>query len=335
MTLRSVSARQTTSRTTCPVQEVGETVYSAFGQGLCSSLDFPELRRSSGSEVRWRFGLMEDGEQSTDGWLLGTEPLYRNVEARLYQRPNGFRIEVDDTGIYDFSPDGSTIGWLPNPEPWWDFGRGHLLGRVLSTSMHFNGLMVLHASAVMTADGSIALLGTKGSGKTTLALSLVDAGARLVTDDTLPVSPEDCLAWPGIHSLRLTHESASFQTSLGPLAPPGRDGKIVAGPLDEMLTTDVPTNLRAIYLVEPAVSHDPNQVVARTTLDPLRATAALVAHAKSGRMLGRDQVGVLFDRAERIASRIPVRVLAVHRDTDRLSEMAQRIIEWHGGPPQP
>ena len=41
----------------------------------------------------------------------------------------------------------------------------------------------IHASCVLLADGAVLLAGASGSGKSDLALRLIDRGARLVSDD--------------------------------------------------------------------------------------------------------------------------------------------------------
>lgn len=46
---------------------------------------------------------------------------------------------------------------------------------------------VLHASCVRLGDAGVVLLGPPGSGKSDLALRLIDGGARLVADDRLAV----------------------------------------------------------------------------------------------------------------------------------------------------
>jgi hypothetical protein len=272
---------------------------------------------------------------STGGRLLGEEPLYKDVRARLYEHAGGYRIEVDDTGAYDLTDGGSRIRWLPGAEPWWDFGRGHFLGRVLATAMHFSGLLVLHGSAVRTGDGVVAFLGLKGAGKSTLALALVASGARLATDDTLPieVGTDEAMVWPGVHSVRLRPDMLERPDLRGAhVLDAGRDGKHATSPLDDSRVMSDPAPLRAIYLLHPAVSAAPERIVDGGALDPLRGTASVAAFAKIGRMLGSDQAKTLLDRAGDVARLVPVETLLVHRDLDRLPEVAAEILDWHGGP---
>lgn len=319
------------SHETSHVPTDGPHYYRAFGHGLSSEIELPELERVAACAPRWAFRLLVDGEASSGGRLLGEEPLYGDMSARLYHHVGGYRVEVDDTGVYELTSDGSRIGWRPNPEPWWDFGRGHLLGRVLATAMHFSGQLVLHGSAVGVGRGVVAFLGPKGAGKSTLALALVRQGARLVTDDTLPLAAgSECLAWPGVHSLRLRPDVAQprlVETTESGLI--GRDGKLTTDPLDPSRVLDVPAPLRAIYLVQPALSSDPERSAQRFDLDPVRATAAITGFAKIGVMLGKGEAETLLDRAAVVARLVPVYVLAVHRAAERLEHVAKEIVAWH------
>lgn len=58
-----------------------------------------------------------------------------------------------------------------------------LTGPVLSCILRLRGLTCLHASVVDIDGRAIAMLGAKGTGKSTTALGLVRAGGRLLSDD--------------------------------------------------------------------------------------------------------------------------------------------------------
>jgi hypothetical protein len=308
--------------------------YRAFGRSLSSTIEFPELAMSASTVPHWTFEVVSPGGVSTGGRLLGEEPLYKGVGARLYEHALGHRVEVDDTGSYDITAGGSNIRWLPRADPWWDFGRGHLLGRVLATAMHFAGLLVLHGSAVRTRDGVVAFLGLKGAGKSSLALALVASGARHATDDTLPIAlgADTATVWPGIHSVRLHPDMLERPDLRGtPVLGAGRDGKHATAPLNEARVMTEPAPLRAIYLLHPAVSNHRDRLVDGAALDPLRSTASLAAFAKVGRMIGAGEAKTLLDRAGEVARLVPVESLLVHRDLDRLPEVAAEILSWHGG----
>lgn len=65
-----------------------------------------------------------------------------------------------------------------------------LLGLLLAYWLEGQGTSALHGAAVAGEGWSIGLLGPNGSGKTSLALELMERGHRLVTDDLLAVSIE-------------------------------------------------------------------------------------------------------------------------------------------------
>jgi hypothetical protein len=74
-----------------------------------------------------------------------------------------------------------------------------LLGRVLPNVALMRGYEALHASAVDSPEGVVAVAGPSGMGKTTLALELLRRGWLLVADDvlTLGEGPEGVWAHPG------------------------------------------------------------------------------------------------------------------------------------------
>ena len=130
--------------------------YRAFGQILASEFPLPELRPTSPGTPRWtiRFGgLLRRGMPAT-GVVLGSEPLYQDYTATLRDTPVGWRIVVDDTGEFEFADDGRTITAWRYPDGSEDFLRGHLLGRVIAATLHREGALVLHGSAVSYSTGA-------------------------------------------------------------------------------------------------------------------------------------------------------------------------------------
>lgn len=306
--------------------------YRAFGQVLASDIEFPELRPAGASEAAWtiRHAAAAIRGSHATGEVLGTEPLYGEFSARLTRAGTGWLIVVEDTGEFLISPDRRTITAFRYPQGNLDFLRAHLLGRVIATSMHFSGLLVLHGSAVSYPAGSVAFLAPKNSGKSTLALTLTLAGARLVTDDSVPVTlDEQPLVWPGVHSLRLRGDSAE-QLAGGLPSTQRRDGKYVLSELPEARLEEDRTPLRAIYLLLPAESIASGDVVDRRRLPAPLAAAALVGQSKIPRMLGTSEGPELLRRAARVASRIPVYQLPLVRDLNRLPEVAAKMQAWHG-----
>ena len=98
--------------------------------------------------------------------------------------------------------------------------------------------VLLHASCVQLWDAGVVLLGPPGSGKSDLAVRLIDGGARLVSDDRLAVErrgevligrPPDAIAGlievRGLGIMRIDHCASSplgLVVALGSAGPPPR-----------------------------------------------------------------------------------------------------------------
>jgi len=306
--------------------------YAVYGSLLDSTVEFPELALGDGDSARWTFSLVDSLPAMHGAIELGSEGIYDDVHARLFRHVGGLRITVDDTGEFDIAPTGE-IRAVPRPDAWDDFVRAHLLGRVLATSLYESGWLPLHGSAVETRDGVIAFLAPKGFGKSSLALALAQAGAPLVTDDTLPVEPTTPpRAWPGVHSIRI-HDDAMAAVALEAVGAPTREGKVALHGVAGMRTTDVPRPLAGIYLLAPTPDTERAESVLRTPFAPVLAAGAVVAHVKIGRMLGRDAAATMLARTAGIVNQVPVHQLSITRSLAHLPEAAGAIMEWHGGPP--
>lgn len=306
--------------------------YRAYGSLLESDFEFPglPLAPDSGSAPRWRFVRCESLPPMRQSRQLGADPLYQNVQARLFEHADGWRICVDDTGEFDLTRDG-IVRAAPRADAWADFVRSHLLGRVLSTAMYMEGWLPLHASAVSTREGVIAFLGPKGVGKSSLASAFVAAGAPLVTDDTLPVEPgTPPIAWPGIPMLRVKADAREAVALQGE-GTETRDGKREIALEDAARREDRPTPLSALFLVAPA---DPAREIAvtRTPYSPALAAAALIAHVKCAQMFGGSGTATLLPRLAKLVHLVPVVQLSVVRDLSRLPEVASTVLDWYGGP---
>lgn len=310
--------------------------YRVFGQHLVSELLLPELRVSPADQARWTFHLGPPAEPPglPEGQLLGQQVIYPGCLARLFARDDGWRIVVDDTGVFDLTQGGRVITWSRFPGSTEDFARAHLLGRVLATSMHFGGALVLHGSAVSYREGAVLFLAPKHTGKSTLALALTLAGARLMTDDTITVTldgrPE---VWPGVHSLRLlpdivAHVGATQQHQR-------EDGKFLVSDLPAERLEGETRPLAAVYLLAAAESITDGAALARRLVPQPLAAAAMVGQGKISEMLGPAEAPVMLRRAAQVASQVPVYRLAVLRDLPRLSEVTAQLAEWHAGTPAP
>jgi hypothetical protein len=309
--------------------------YRVYGQLLASEIPFPEMRPADPGEAAWTFrpapgGVRSPGESGLR--LLGSQTLYEGCHARLYQIPGGWRIVVDDTGVYDLTDRGRTIVWHAFPESSLDFAQAHLFGRVLATAMHFSGSLVLHGSAVAYPAGAVVFLAPKHTGKSTLALALTLGGARLISDDSIAVDFEVLpMVVPGVQSLRLLGDSVERLVGDRP-SQRRPDGKYVLSDLPLERLEDRPVPLAAVYLLAAAESIAAGDPVIRLPLTQPVAAASMVGQGKVSEMLGAGEAPELLRRAARLSSLVPVYRLPVLRDLSRLHEVVERVAAWHGGP---
>jgi hypothetical protein len=110
----------------------------------------------------------------------------------------GYRIAGPLYGASAIAADGSRLQGSPGEGGMAAWQR-LLIAQALPFAAVMHGLEVLHASAVATAAGAVALSGPSGSGKTSLALAMERRGATLLADDVLAVeyAGEELLAHPG------------------------------------------------------------------------------------------------------------------------------------------
>ncbi|HYD53550.1 MAG TPA: hypothetical protein VEA99_13025, partial [Gemmatimonadaceae bacterium] len=208
--------------------------YRVFGGVLRSELSFPSLPVATGARADWTLTLRPELPAMPGAVPLGEEPLVEGVCARLTRGAERYRLVFDDTGCYDVSLDGREIVWCPRVDASEDLARLDVIGRVLALASHAAGMHCLHASAAVIDGRAVAFLAPKGFGKSTLALALLRQGARLLTDDTLPVTPGAVVtAHPGVHGIRLRDDVAARFASDQPTAPTMDADKLLLSGLAE------------------------------------------------------------------------------------------------------
>lgn len=303
--------------------------YAVFGGVLASAFEFPELRPAA-APADWSLTVADDRPEVPLGELLGSHAITPQCTARLHRTSEGLALVYDDTGRFDLPASGEAVRWRRGAQPDEAAMRTDVLGRCLALALHQRGAFALHASGVVLADGAIALVAPSGTGKSSLALALVRHGARLLTDDTLPIEPgPPPMARPGVQSVRLRGDSAAVLAGHERCA--GEVwGKREYRELPADVRADAAAPLRAIYLL---ARGEPTQVMAAetTAIPGVLAASALVAQHKLGALLGGSEAGPTLQRAAALARAVPVRVLRVARELSRLPEAAALIAGWHGG----
>lgn len=304
--------------------------YSVFGGCLRSAISFPELPICEPCTPTWVLVRSDQLGLSAAGAAIGEDVVDGDIRVRLHRGADGLTLAYDDTGSFQVSRDGTTITWHPAEGAREDLARLDILGRVLATALHASGSLCLHGSAVSLHGAGLAFMAPKFHGKSTLAQALVAAGARLATDDALPVDLGPPVGMrPGVHRIRLWNDSAAEvaphllerETSVG--------GKHIVEqlPEDRLMLGTVP--LRAIYLLAPVPESRQSLPVERRLLPPTEAALAVVRHATIGPLLGGMEAHTLLDRAVEVARAVPVYLLKTVRDFAQLPAVVHQLGVWH------
>lgn len=187
-------------------------MYRIFDRVIQSSIDLPELEPARGGKPDIRFTIAS-GERAGERaggrrWQRVHEWTMPDGTVSITCSSNGHDYLLGFPRLASFlvSGSGAVIRCFPQPGMHTDAIRHLLLDQVIPRVMAHRGRLVLHASAVVLADGATAaFLGHTGWGKSTLAAALHERGAMLVTDDCLLVERrgETLLGIPAYPGLRL------------------------------------------------------------------------------------------------------------------------------------
>ncbi len=211
-------------------------------------------------------------------------------------------------------------------------------GSVHAAVACINGLMPIHASAVMHAGRIYAFTGPSGAGKSTLVAALAGHGLPMYGDDMLVLDvsdPAQVVCLPGHKRLKLTPEAIAL-TGAAAQEPVGADtGKFYASAGSQAVRDAAllaqPLPLAELIFLE---TGDAPAIVPITggariaRLDDDHYTTAMFIRAKQRRR------GDMFMLRARLARQVAMFSLARPRDLDRFAEsvaLAARHIHRHPG----
>jgi hypothetical protein len=131
-------------------------------------------------------------EPASGAGAMSGEPLYASAETHagrplvsVYPTGADYLLRFPLAGDFRLATDEIRYRPLPGGDP--QLGEIYLLGTVLAFWLELHGRLALHASAVAVGEGVAVFLGTNQGGKSSLAATLLQHGAALVTDDLLAV----------------------------------------------------------------------------------------------------------------------------------------------------
>ena len=181
-----------------------ETHYVAYGLAIRSSFRLPGMVPGEEEALPLLALELVTGPELAMAWSGSDDPpLWRGrlgdgSDLTIESGTTGDVLFTNgDRACFRLDPGGRSIVCAPR-RPGLDWQRT-LLTKVLSSISVIRGYEALHASAVESPYGAVAIAAPTGMGKTTLALELMRRGSRLLSDDVLALAatPDGVLAYPG------------------------------------------------------------------------------------------------------------------------------------------
>jgi len=176
-------------------------------------------------------------------------------------RPGALLRVVEGVGRF-LARDGRRIDYVAEPGADPRAVQAVLEGAVLGAIFHQRGDLPLHATAMVSPDGSraIAVAGPSGAGKSTTGFALARAGWTLLSDDLTCVTITNGLptAWPGRSRLRLLPDACTrfgLATDTLERAPNWPDKFVLSLP-----QWSEPVPLAAVIVLNPAFQTEPEVV---------------------------------------------------------------------------
>jgi hypothetical protein len=197
-----------------------------------------------------------------------------------------------------------------------------LLDTVLFTVSFIRGFELLHAGAVVTPRGAIALAGRTGAGKSSLVAELMRRGHRLLSDDVVAVdtAAEDVVAFPGPALMNLP-ASRSDLDALGARVVARFDSEDEQWVVVARAARD-PSRLAALFVLDPGGPETGVQAVTDATFLDLAPYTISLPH-------DRARAQRRFDALSTLAARVPVNRLS--RGPSASPEvLADHVERWLG-----
>lgn len=231
---------------------------------------------------------------------------------------------------YIIDPAGSHV-WVTWSAPRQNM-EAFLLGPVLGCVLRMRGHTALHASVVAVDGQCIALLGTKGAGKSTTAAAFAQLGLTVLADDMAVLVDQGStfLVQPGYPCLRLTPEATTLVGSAEKLARIFHKDKNAPDKYYLDLTTQgkafpqEPHSLQAIYLLQ--ARDNQLQAPSISGLAVASGVMNLIPHTSTNFVLDQSQRADEFNVLARLAKHVPLRQLHCPNNLNRLPELCEVIL---------
>jgi hypothetical protein len=241
-----------------------------------------------------------------------------------------FRLRYADGTEFLVARSGAAV-WATWPEPLTlDDTATYLLGPILGFVLRLRGFVCLHASGVALGGLAVALVGQAGAGKSTVAAAFARSGARVLSDDVVPLDDRGgtLLVQPGNPRLRLWSTSAQIlfgSPDALPRLTPNWDKLYLDLGGDDFAFQKTPLPLGAVYVLGPRSGDTQAPFVEQ--LSPQQAMMELVGNTYVNYLLDGSMRAREFAVLGRLLRSVPVARVVPHEDPASLSTMCQVILE--------
>ena len=244
----------------------------------------------------------------------------------------------EDVLRFYISKDGSkVISDKPNTIPISDV-ESFILGPILGCVLRLRQRICIHASVMEFGGKAFAFVGNKGAGKSTTAAALLQAGARLISDDVAVLnagSPVDATVYPGYPSVRLFPKILSIfgldksnykqvVSSMDKCYVPLIDTNKALDDADNWQFNSQPCQLTTIYTLN-ARQPDLHRTKIQT-LSTQQALISLAPHGYARRILNKNQRAEEFSFMAKLSQRINVKSIDRPDTLERLPQVAEDIL---------
>lgn len=282
-----------------PVEEQ-EYVYSIASVELIFSREVPGLQSFY---VRRRVGLDYDntfGAVDAERFELnyhGTAPFANSLRDVKFRRLGDVaQLDIDDVPACQISFSQNRIHVINNECFDSEINLELLTGPALILLLAQFDIFCLHAGAVSTPVGNIAIIAESGAGKSTLSAHCGDNWSQ-VADDILPVKGGNIE--PNFPQLKLPNTIAS--------------GALTCG-----------TQLKVIFRINPTPSTD----VQFKTLGSVEAILQIVRHTVATKLFDQSMMIAHMAFATKLVSDVTVVELSYPRDFSQIHHLKQEIIDY-------
>lgn len=308
-------------------------LFRLYGLSIDTDFPFSDVPSSTlgNTDIKIRLLRSQETFSTPSHWFMQWHLPGGELWLSFGKLNEGYLLHFEGLSDFFVHKSGKEIVCLPKSGISSDTIRHLLLNQVIPLVINLRGGEALHASAVVTPHGIIAFSGPTGSGKSTIAGSLLKAGYPLMSDDCLAlIEKHDKIhgmaAYPG---LRLWGDS--FKWLFGN----GRPHKPVAHYTDKQqvyITTKeqaIPAKFRPLKrlyaIADPSEVDGKNNIVIEP-LAPRESFMALVRCAFRLDITDNNMLKGQFYFLRRVVSTVSMRRLIFPRDFTLLPALQEAIL---------